>query len=145
MKRTWFDSVIDELRDDVEFLTEEMAFDCVNEVRRVMGEEGVSQAGLARRIGKSSAYVSKLLNYNPNMTLRSLVVIADALGHRWEAPHLIGKHAHSAWKPYLSQVVGVDTMRGSSLVQAAPSELWVIQKPRQKGAEINGQPCSLAA
>lgn len=90
-ERTWFDQAIDELQDDVDFLTEEAALHFVSEIRRVMAEAGVTQAELARRIGKSRAYVSRVLNYNPNMTLRSLVLLAHALEARWEPPRLVGK------------------------------------------------------
>jgi transcriptional regulator with XRE-family HTH domain len=92
-QRTWFDQAIEELQDDVDFLTEEAALHLVSEIRRVMEEAGVTQAELARRIGKSRAYVSRVLNYNPNMTLRSLVVLAHALEAKWEPPRLVGKRS----------------------------------------------------
>ena len=88
-KPTLFDRMIQELQDDAEFLTEEMAFDCVNEICRLMKDTGVTAAELARRIGKSRAYVSRVLHCNPNMTIRSLVVLAHALGAKWEAPRLV--------------------------------------------------------
>ena len=88
-KPTVFDRMLEEFQDDVEFLTEEAALNVVSEIRRVMEESGVTAAELARRIGKSRAYVSKVLNYSPNMTLRSLVLLAHALGARWESPRLI--------------------------------------------------------
>jgi len=92
-ERTWFDAAVDELQDDVEFLTEGMAIDVANEIRRVMKAQRVTQSELARRMGASRAHISKLLNYTPNMTLRSLVAIAHALGMRWRAPELVGKGA----------------------------------------------------
>jgi transcriptional regulator with XRE-family HTH domain len=88
---TWFDNEISALEDDLDFLTEEMTFDIVNEIRRVMKEEKISQTGLAIRIGKSRAYISKILNYSPNMTIHSLAMVAMALGLRWTRPHLVKK------------------------------------------------------
>ena len=94
-KRTWFDTEIAKIEDDLDFIMEEMAFDYVNEIRRVMKSEHVSQAKLAKRTGKSRAYISQVLNYSPNLTIRSLAKIAIALGIslRWTRPRLVDKAA----------------------------------------------------
>ena len=89
----WFDNELLKLEEDIDFLTEEMAFDFVNEIRRVMKEQHISQTDLATRMGKSRAYISKVLNYNPNMTIRSLAIVAKSLGLRWTRPHLVEKDA----------------------------------------------------
>jgi transcriptional regulator with XRE-family HTH domain len=44
----------------------------------------LKQADLAKRIGKSSAWVSKLLSGNQNLTLDTLAEIGWALGVRWD-------------------------------------------------------------
>lgn len=44
-----------------------------------MNQQGVSNAELARRLGKSRAYVTKLLRGTTNFTLESLVRIGRAL------------------------------------------------------------------
>jgi transcriptional regulator with XRE-family HTH domain len=88
---TWFDNELAELENDLEFLTEEMAFDFVNEIRGVMKKKDITQTDLANLIGKSRAYVSKVLNYSPNMTIRSLAMVALALDLRWTRPHLVKK------------------------------------------------------
>jgi plasmid maintenance system antidote protein VapI len=44
--------------------------------------EGLSQAGFARRLGVSPAYVSRVLNGNPNMSINTLVRVADGLNMR---------------------------------------------------------------
>lgn len=90
---TWFDKELAVLEDDLDFLSEEMAFIYVNEICRVMKEQHISQTDLATRIGKSRAYISKVMNYSPNMTIRSLTMIAKALGLRWTRPHLVEKEA----------------------------------------------------
>jgi ribosome-binding protein aMBF1 (putative translation factor) len=48
----------------------------------VMEKEGVSRAELARRLKVSPQYVTKILQGDPNFTLRSLVKIASALNCR---------------------------------------------------------------
>lgn len=90
--RTWFANVLEELESDLDFITEEMAFDYVNEIRRAMALQDVSKAELARRTGKSRAYITKVLNYNPNLTIRSLAMIAHALNLRWAQPRLTDRH-----------------------------------------------------
>jgi len=48
-------------------------------IYNAMKEQGVSNAELARRLGKSRAYVTKLLRGTTNFTLESLVKISRAL------------------------------------------------------------------
>ncbi len=50
------------------------------EVFRWMEEQEVSRAELARRMGTSPAYVTKILRGNANFTLASMVKLARALG-----------------------------------------------------------------
>jgi len=48
-------------------------------IRELMDRQGVSKAELARRVGKSRAYVTQSLGGDRNMTLGSLARFADAL------------------------------------------------------------------
>ena len=47
---------------------------------RAMDEAGISRAELARRLGSTPAYVTKILRGNVNFTLTSLVKLARAVG-----------------------------------------------------------------
>src|SRR5688500_20369004 len=49
-----------------------------------MNQQGISNADLARRLGKSRAYVTKLLRGTTNCTLESLVRIGRALSNEVE-------------------------------------------------------------
>lgn len=49
-----------------------------------MEELHVSQAELARRLGKTRSYVSKLLSKGSNFTLNTLLEIAISLNSKWE-------------------------------------------------------------
>ncbi len=51
-------------------------------VCQLMGEKNVSKSDLARRIGKSKAFVTQLLNGRRNMTLRTLADLCWALDTR---------------------------------------------------------------
>lgn len=57
----------------------EMAADLLKEMLK---ETGVSQAGLAIRLGLSEARVSRVVSGHENVTLDVLVRFADALGYR---------------------------------------------------------------
>ena len=50
-----------------------------------MDDLDVSRADLARRIGKSQAWVSKALSGQQNVTLDTMAQMAWALGVRWDA------------------------------------------------------------
>lgn len=52
--------------------------DCIYEV---MQEQGMSQADLARRLGRSRTWVSRLLSGDHNMTIRTAVSVLHELGH----------------------------------------------------------------
>jgi transcriptional regulator with XRE-family HTH domain len=55
----------------------EIAF--TEDLARAMEEKGVSRAELARRIGSSQAYITKVLRGNVNFTMATMVKLARAL------------------------------------------------------------------
>ncbi|CAN5895766.1 hypothetical protein BH23PLA1_BH23PLA1_24570 [soil metagenome] len=62
-----------------EFQRERLVTEVQELICEVMDTQGVSQAELARRLGKSPPYVSKLLRGGSNMTLRTISDIFHAL------------------------------------------------------------------
>jgi transcriptional regulator with XRE-family HTH domain len=54
-------------------------YDISEQIHLVMEHQDVSKAKLARKLGKSRAYITKILQGNANFTLESLVKIARAL------------------------------------------------------------------
>ncbi|MBS3768387.1 MAG: helix-turn-helix transcriptional regulator [Candidatus Cloacimonetes bacterium] len=60
------------------------AWDIINQfyhlVLTKMEQDGVSRADLARRLGKSRAAISHMFNETPNITVKKMVEIADAVG-----------------------------------------------------------------
>jgi transcriptional regulator with XRE-family HTH domain len=50
------------------------------EISRLMEGEGISRSELARRLGTSPAYVTKILRGDANFTLATMVRLARALG-----------------------------------------------------------------
>lgn len=81
----WFDSDVEQYERDPEFVAERMAIQLVEEALKLMEHEGTSRAELARRMQVKPAYVSRILNAPPNMTLRTIAELAIALNTR---PHV---------------------------------------------------------
>jgi transcriptional regulator with XRE-family HTH domain len=69
---------------------------------RLMKEKNVSRSDLAKRIGTSRAYVTKLLGGNANFTLATMVKLAFALDGAVHV-HIADKQAVTQW---------TDEMRG---------------------------------
>lgn len=63
-----------------EMAYERLVFNTTEDILLAMEDTGFSQADLARKLGKSSAHVSQLLNGTRNMTLKTLSDITYALG-----------------------------------------------------------------
>jgi len=76
----WFGDKIDRFRDDVEFQTEEAMLELNERIVQIMEEKGINRVKLANLLGVSKAFITKLLNGNPNLTIKSMVSIAHALG-----------------------------------------------------------------
>ena len=65
-----------------EYRAERLALSFLQSVVGAMKRASVSQRDLANRLGKSDAYVSKVLNAPSNLTLRTISEIADAIDCR---------------------------------------------------------------
>lgn len=61
---------------------EELILDVTEALSEMLEEEGVTQAMLAQRLGKTKGFVSQILAGGRNLTLRTIADIADALGYR---------------------------------------------------------------
>lgn len=59
---------------------EDLIFDVSQLLWEILEESGISRAELARRLGTSKSYITKLLRGYSNLTLRSLADIFSALG-----------------------------------------------------------------
>jgi transcriptional regulator with XRE-family HTH domain len=64
---------------------------------RLMEEKQVSRAELARRIGTSRAYITKLLGGDANFTLMTMVKLAMALDGAVHV-HIADREAHVRWR-----------------------------------------------
>ena len=89
-------------------------------IYNAMKEQGVSNAELARRLGKSRAYVTKLLRGTTNFTLESLVKIGRALSREVEFE--------------LSSKVPQAKARALSHVHRTTSSLQAVRKTSSKSS-----------
>jgi transcriptional regulator with XRE-family HTH domain len=81
MKREkWFSEAVTEYKNDVDYLTEVAILDFTEKIVAKMKEQDLSRAELAKRLGVSKAFITKVLGGYPNLTIRSMVSFANALG-----------------------------------------------------------------
>lgn len=88
--KSWFTEKLDRFTDDHEFLVEETVLDFTEKMVAKMQELKVSRAELAKRLDVSKSFITKLLNGNPNMTIKTMVAIAAVLDCRLDL-HIHGK------------------------------------------------------
>jgi ribosome-binding protein aMBF1 (putative translation factor) len=79
-EKTWLEKKVDLWADDPEFLTEEKILDFTERVVLEMDKKGISRVQLATSLGRSKAFVTKLLKGDANMTIKTMVTVAQALG-----------------------------------------------------------------
>lgn len=75
--------ILSEKAEDQFLLEQERAYFAANLlITRLMDEAGVSRAELAKRLGKSRAFVTRLLDGSANMTIRTISNVLFHLGHK---------------------------------------------------------------
>jgi transcriptional regulator with XRE-family HTH domain len=79
-----YQELTEKLESDPGYWVESMRLDFVEEVERMMEENGVTRAELARRLGSSPAYVTQMFKGLFNPTLLTLAKVAMALDARVE-------------------------------------------------------------
>ena len=81
----WLGEYEAEFARDPDYIAEGLAIRIAEQAVRLMEEQGISRTKLASRMGVSKAYVTRLFNAPPNLTLRSLAQLALALGVKAQA------------------------------------------------------------
>jgi antitoxin component HigA of HigAB toxin-antitoxin module len=67
-----------------EFAKEELAFDATELIADLMERTQVNKSELAKRTGKSKAYITQVLSGSRNLTMHTLAGLTFALGYRVE-------------------------------------------------------------
>src|SRR3954469_23762893 len=97
----------------------------VEDLARLMEEQRVTRAELARRMGTSRAYITKMLGGNANFTLLTMVKLAMALDGAVHI-HIADKRAITRWQ---------DTLPGKGGKKSRKK----APKLRQRSAEPEGK------
>jgi hypothetical protein len=80
----WLDVYVEEFEKDPDYIAQTLALQITEQAIELMQESNVSRTKLAELMGVSKAYVTRLLNAPPNLTLRSIAQLALVLGTK---PH----------------------------------------------------------
>ena len=76
---SWIENYIDQNQYTTEFQTELSIIDLNEKIIAKMDEKKVNRVELAKRLGVSKAFITKMLNGNPNMTIKTINSLALAL------------------------------------------------------------------
>src|SRR5690349_15397563 len=122
MELTKFDRRLAQKRRDPGFLYAELVGNISDELNHALSVQHITRSSLARKLGVSKAYVSRLLNEHPNLTIRSYVQIANAL-NRKVLTHLVPfEQQESYLVPVLEDSDGSWTVDGEDNRQRAKSK-----------------------
>ena len=80
MSATSFKMLFEQAEEHLDYWVAGAEIDFTEELAGAMEENGVGRAELARRIGSSETYVTKVLRGDVNLTLATMVRLGRALG-----------------------------------------------------------------
>jgi transcriptional regulator with XRE-family HTH domain len=75
----WFKERVKKFEKDPEYILEGLMLELNEQILELLYKKGMTRKQLAKELGVSPAYITKLLNGNPNLTLKSLVKIATVM------------------------------------------------------------------
>ena len=82
----WAKKYYEERKNDPDFITSGIVVEILDNLSKKMKEKSITRAELARRLGKSKAYVTRLLQGDyDNLTIKTLVELALALNEKPES------------------------------------------------------------
>ncbi len=81
-RKTKFEEFVADFENRRLFEQEALVLEATELITELMEERGVNKAELARKIGKSKAFVTQILSGSRNMTLHTLADVVFALGSR---------------------------------------------------------------
>jgi transcriptional regulator with XRE-family HTH domain len=75
----WFAELAREFENDPEYRVDELKLAFAEELTQMLDQRGIHQAELARRLGTSRAYITRIMKLNFNLTIETMAKIAIAL------------------------------------------------------------------
>ncbi len=82
MKAKSFEALYKDVKQKDAYRTSDAIYSFTEELARLAETEGVSRAEIARRLGTSAAYITKIFRGDVNFTVESMVRLARAVGAR---------------------------------------------------------------
>ena len=76
----WYKERIDGLENTIEYKIESIAFDIAMQIYKQMEKLGINKKDLAEKLNVSKSYITQLLKGKSNMTIETLIKVAEALG-----------------------------------------------------------------
>ena len=77
----WYRKIVNRVKDTFEYRFETFILDVTEKICRIMSYKGITRAKLANKMNISRPAVSRMLNGNPNFTLKRLLLVAEALDY----------------------------------------------------------------
>lgn len=77
--QNWLENLLTEFQHDPEYHLEKLRLEIMEQMLALMESAGITRAEMARKLGCSNAYITKLLNGSENLTLLKLAQIATVL------------------------------------------------------------------
>jgi transcriptional regulator with XRE-family HTH domain len=117
-----FNELFEGVEETLAYKTEAAVLEFTEELVARMESQGVSRADLARKIGCSPAYVTKILRGGTNFTLETMVKIADVLGCAVRT-HLQPEGIDEAKPLGTASVEGVSIEKGRNRARSAKKRM----------------------
>lgn len=111
---------------DIEFCREEFIYNVTRDLLVFMEESEVTKADVAKKLNKSKAYVSQVLNGSRNMTLGTLSDICFVIGAQIKIDVLKAEHESSKYNEAIQEVDFIKTIS----FQKFNTFLYSEKKPR---------------
>lgn len=144
-------------RNTFEYRLEKVLFEVAEQTCKLIESQGVTRSELAQRLAVTPAYITKLLNGNPNLTIKSLLKLSDVLGQRLDirfAPKLeVAQSTTTFYAAGLSRHPFLEYTAAAGpthLVANLSSEIKIdlasaLNLPPVQGYTVTGTPTHVAA
>jgi len=79
-----FKKLFHKIREGLSYKQEKVKLDFTVQLQELMEKKGINKAQLARSVGKSGPYITKIMKGECNFTIESMVELADAIDGKLE-------------------------------------------------------------
>lgn len=123
----WFERQLADPEVRLAFDQERASLEFIHQLDAVMSRSGVSKAMLARRLGRSRAFVSQALSRGRNLTIKTMVELAGACGYEL--------HVLLRRRSDVENVICVEPTewqlkrKGTGVTTTKPAEATCLQSP----------------